>query len=68
MHFKEEHFEKMFVLKKNERIIFKGQYSSIKHGQPKRKQNHKRKVLETKPTKVVRVGSTFMGFQWPSKK
>ena len=49
----------MFLFKMKE-IIYKRQYSRIKHRQPKGKQNHKIKFLTTKLTKVVRVGPTFM--------
>ena len=31
-------------------------------------ENHKMKIQTIMPIKLVRVRSTFMGFQWPSKK
>ena len=34
----------------------------------KGKENHKMKIQTIMPIKLVRVRSTFMGFQWPSKK
>ena len=37
-------------------------------GNLKENKNHKIKFQTTKPTKVVRVGLTFMGFQRPFKK
>ena len=40
MHFNEENFKKRFLLKRKQ-IIYKRQYSRIKHRQPRRKQNHK---------------------------
>ena len=37
-------------------------------GNPKENKMTKKKFNTTKLTKLVRVGLTFMGFQWPSKK
>ena len=53
IHFKEEHFEKKVSFKKKEkllkrkkRMIYKGQYSSIRHRQPKKKTKSQNKVLD----------------------
>ena len=34
----------------------------------KRNDDHKIKILKIMTIKLMRVGPTFMGFQWPSKK
>ena len=67
MHFNEEHFEKMFLLKRKE-IIYKRQYSRIKHRQSKRKQNHKVKFFSNQQKLIkVRVEANFHDFPMASK-